>query len=576
MPKLNTKKTKKFTGKREKQAKITKYITRGQAIKHLNCTMDQFRKICILKGVYPRLPTKGLNALNQKKIYYHIDDIKPLVHDKVVAKIKAIRAFKRQVRRLEHRKEFHTKAQLMKNKPMINLASTIQERYPTFQDALNELGDCLSMVFMFASYRVSKGEKADAIRVARRIALEWEAYIKHTNSLRKCFISYKGYYYTAIVCGVPVTWMVPHQFAIEKNEAVDFSVLHEFLSFYVVLMKFINYKLYTTAGLVYPPTIEMKNGVEYIGTVQLERLMKNDGKNNKNMKKEMKENEINEPVETNDIDVQQLNEAFMEIGGENVTLATEMIDTSKDSNESKKMEMETFGEIKTNYVQSVGNGLFSGLVFYLQTEVPKKSIGFVIETLGGLIVDDVNDERITHQVGERGQHVKIEREYIQPQWLFDCVNENFLLPCGEYAIGQKLPPHLSPYVDEQEEGYVTERRKQLEAIKNNTTYDYEEEQKKEDDEKNVVVKDIEKDFVDGMMEEMESVSGSKKIKKPQQQMKVKNQEKKKEEEEKKRKMAMMSGKDRKIVMRNEMNEKKQKKKVEKLKGRLAASKMGEN
>ena len=499
MPKSNTKsktKPKKFTGKREKQAKITKYITRAQAIKHLNCTMDQFRKICILKGVYPRLPTKGLNALNQKKVYYHIDDIKPLVHDKVVAKVKAIRAFKKQIRRLEHRKEFHTKSQLMKNKPMINLASTIQERYPTFQDALNELGDCLSMVFMFASYRVSKGEKADAIKVARRIAMEWESYIKHTNSLRKCFISYKGYYYTAIVCGVPVTWMVPHQFSIEKNEAVDFNVLHEFLSFYVVLMKFINYKLYTTAGLVYPPTIEMRNGVEHIGTVQLERLMTTNKKS---------ENKMIEPIETNDIDVQQLNEAFVEIGGENITLATEMI------NADKKMEIENFGEIKTNYVQSVGNGLFSGLVFYLQSEVPKKSIGFVIETLGGLLVEDVNDERITHQVGERGQHLKIEREYIQPQWIFDCVNENYLLPCGEYAIGQTLPPHLSPYVDEQEEGYVTERRKQIEAIKNNTVYDYEEEQKKEEDEKNVIVKDIEKDFIEGMIEER----GDNKGKKPQ-------------------------------------------------------------
>ena len=557
MPKTSQK-TKKFTGKREKQAKITKYITRAQAIRRLNCTMDQFRKICILKGVYPRLPTKGLNTINQKKIYYHIDDIKPLVHDKVVAKIKAIRAFKKHIRKLEHRKEFHTKAQLMKSKPMINLASTIQERYPTFQDALNELGDCLSMVFMFASYRVAKGEKADSIKLARRIAMEWDAYIKHTNALKKCFISYKGYYYTAVVCGVPITWMVPHQFAIEKNEAVDFNVLHEFLSFYVVLMKFINYKLYTTAGLVYPPQIEKKNGVEFIGTIQLERLMTG------NKKSENGKNTISEPVETTDIDVQQLNEAFKEIGGENVTLATEMI-----VQQPEKMEEtnETNEQLSSHFVQSIGNGLFSGLVFHLQREVPRHAIGFVIETLGGIIVDDVNDERITHQVGERGEHLKIEREYIQPQWLFDCVNENYLLPCGEYAIGEKLPPHLSPYVDEQEEGYVTERRKQLEAIKSNTVYDFEEEQKKEEDAKKVVVKDIEKDFVDGMMKEL----GEEKKIKPKQ-VQTKSKEKKMEEDEKKRKLTMMSGKDRKIVMRNEINEKKQKRKVQKLKGRLIASK----
>ncbi|GAB1224300.1 hypothetical protein ENUP19_0188G0009 [Entamoeba nuttalli] len=533
--------SKRFAGKKEKAPKISKYITRTQAIKRLNCTMEQFRKICILKGVSPRLPSKGLNTLTQKKTYYHIDDIKPLVNDKVTLKIKQIRAFKKHIRKLTARKEFKTKEQLLKTKPVIDLASTIQERYPTFQDALNELGDCLSMVFMFASYRVSKGEKAEAVRLARRIAMEWEAYIKHTNALRKCFISYKGYFYTAVVYGIAITWMVPHQFAIEKNETVDFNVLHEFLSFYVVLMKFINYKLYTNAGLNYPPEITKINGVEFLGTVQLEPLQ---------LQKETE-------VVSKDHDVQELNEALKQVKGEGENLATEML-VNHDTGASV--------QVTSHFVQSSGSGLFSGLVFYIQREVPRHPVAFVIETLGGIIVDNVDDESITHQIGERGEHKNIEREFIQPQWIFDCVNENFILPCGEYTIGQKLPPHLSPYVNEEEEGYITERRKQLDAIKNNTKYDYEEEQKKEEESKKIQVKDLESDFVDGLVEEMgEEKKG--KAKAPSV-----SKEAKKAEQEKKRKMAVLSGKDRRIVMKNEMLERRQTKKVNKFKERLAKSK----
>lgn len=57
------------------------------------------------------------------------------------------------------------------------------------------------------------------------------------------------------------------------------------------------------------------------------------------------------------------------------------------------------------------------------------------------------------------------REHVQPQWVYDCVNNALLLSVKEYAPGKILPPHLSPFVVGSEEEHVPERQKELEKIK---------------------------------------------------------------------------------------------------------------
>lgn len=110
--------------------------------------------------------------------------------------------------------------------------------------------------------------------------------------------------------------------------------------------------------------------------------------------------------------------------------------------------------------------IFKGLKFFLNREVPRESLVFVIRSFGGIVswdkslyvgsTFDESDETITHQIVDREDIPSkyMNRYYIQPQWVYDCVNARVLLPVQQYFIGTTLPPHLSPFVEESEGDYV--------------------------------------------------------------------------------------------------------------------------
>lgn len=123
--------------------------------------------------------------------------------------------------------------------------------------------------------------------------------------------------------------------------------------------------------------------------------------------------------------------------------------------------------------------LFANLTFYLSREVPRGYLELIILSYGGKVGWEgqdspikMDDSSITHHIVDRPKllpnYSKLpkNREYVQPQWLLDSANFGFVLPIERYGVGHVLPPHLSPWVDDSEEGYVPKYKEEVERLKN--------------------------------------------------------------------------------------------------------------
>lgn len=68
----------------------------------------------------------------------------------------------------------------------------------------------------------------------------------------KSFFSIKGIYYRVEIMGQQITWVQPYKFNQRLPFDVDYKVMGTFTEFYIALLKFANYKLFSDLGLPYP------------------------------------------------------------------------------------------------------------------------------------------------------------------------------------------------------------------------------------------------------------------------------------------------------------------------------------
>jgi len=74
-------------------------------------------------------------------------------------------------------------------------------------------------------------------------------------------------------------------------------------------------------------------------------------------------------------------------------------------------------------------------------------------------------KKVTHMCHDRPlSSTEKGKEYVQPQYILDCINNLFLLPTKTYAPGIPPPAHLSPFIDNTEAGYLPDRQREINAL----------------------------------------------------------------------------------------------------------------
>jgi pescadillo protein len=257
---------------KNKTGEAAKYYSRNQAIKKLQISLKQFRKLCILKGIYPVEPSnkKIYKKSTQLKTFYYKKDIAFLAHEPLLETLRKEEIYKKKLGKLLFKKEDKAVEVLQEQKPIFKLDHLVKERYPSFEDALKDMDDCLSMVALFSTLNSDVVDNENGIFESQRLISEFIEYVVLSHSLRKVFLSIKGIYYQVVIKGVTITWIAPYEFSMDMPHDVDFKVMNTFLDFNMTLLGFVNYKLFTELGLIYPPVlgpIEVSGQSEHVNVI---------------------------------------------------------------------------------------------------------------------------------------------------------------------------------------------------------------------------------------------------------------------------------------------------------------------
>lgn len=593
--------------KKNTRGNAKNFITRTQAVKKLQVSLADFRRLCIFKGIFPREPRnkkKANKGSTAPVTFYYFKDIQYLLHEPVLQKFRDHKAFSKKLNKALGRGEVGDAKKLEENRPKYKLDHVIKERYPTFPDALRDIDDALNMLFLFSIMPATDKISTRVTQDATTICNQWLAYVSRERALRKVFVSIKGVYYEAVVKGVEIRWLVPFKFPQNIPTDIDFRIMLTFLEFYSTLLHFVLYKLYTDAGLIYPPKLDAKK-IKGVGGLSAYIL---ESKSNGSLLSQAVDEESGKDIEGQQISKESLRAALKADSKANDDKEDEEQDEESDGVE--QIELDEFLDKSKNsgdlllqpskFDNEISN-LFNNFVFFVGREVPLDILEFIILSCGGSMISEISlDElkmngqdtgnlpldKITHQIVDRPKvNGKVQgRTYVQPQWVFDSLNKSTLLPVNAYLPGETLPPHLSPWGDAG--GYNPEEN--LEDVEDESDEESEAEDVEDEDDVEVEVEeeDEDEDEDEDLKAQKELELEAKGVKysdvkddlKSDTKKRKQSSAKSKEEEEKELKLIMMSNKQRKLYKKmkysNEQKESRQeelrqkRRKIEKAKSKL--------
>ena len=254
---------------------------------------------------------------------------------------------------------------------------------------------------------------------------------------------------------------------------VDVRVMLTFLELYQTLLGFVFFKLYTDAGLVYPPPLDATRDEAGagIGAFSVHTADKNLVSISKpeSTGKTVSTKEVRQAIKSITVDSTSVEEDGDIDTRDSATRSTEVDEefVVHPSGVDTAPPLPTLRSLSET-CKSAPTSLFSPYTFFLSRETSRPVFEFLIKSFGGRVGWPTSsgdgspitelDDSITHVIidrpvinranesaGEKERRRK--RRYVQPQWVVDCINAGKILLEDIYAQGVTLPPHLSPFGD---------------------------------------------------------------------------------------------------------------------------------
>ncbi|NWZ83593.1 PESC protein, partial [Poecile atricapillus] len=439
------------------------------------------RRLCILKGIYPHEPkhkkkvNKGSTA---PRTFYLLKDIKFLLHEPIVNKFREYKVFVRKLRKAYGKSEWGTVERLKDNKPTYKLDHIVKERRSQAQQgplhSLTGFPGLGTVGLRFCGFTVLNHRTVECFQLEGILhsipfhPCHWTRLLQAPSKLALNTSGIQGQpqFLWAPCSFIPVS---PHPVCWQHPTDVDYRVMATFTEFYTTLLGFVNFRLYHSLNLQYPPKIDSQAEDELKPAEGKEYAMDSESYLERLSALSASLARVVAPTHEDEVEIDEF-----PVEGETAELM-----------DAKKKEQEALEKHKK---------LFEGLRFFLNREVPREPLAFVIRCFGGQVswdkslcigaTYDAADPSITHHIIDRPHVDKqvVGRYYLQPQWVFDSVNAKLCLPVADYFPGVLLPPHLSPFVMEKEGDYIPPEKLKLLALQRGENPDEESEEEEEEEE----------------------------------------------------------------------------------------------
>lgn len=246
-----------------------------------------------------------------------------------------------------------------------------------------------------------------------------------------------------------------------------------FLELYQTMLGFVFFKLYSDAGLVYPPPLDADKEASAagVGAFTIQQATsgpateeRNNAKPKKAQSKVIRQTikDITMGTTDNSAALEELPTVDEESG---VVVDDDFVAQPSKSNLEDSSSLITLRTLST-LPETTATKLFSPYTFFISRESSRQLFEFIIRSFGGSVgwpatsgsgsPFEEADESITHVIIDRPllsaanesaqvREWRRKRKYVQPQWIVDCINAGKILSEERYMQGQTLPPHLSPF-----------------------------------------------------------------------------------------------------------------------------------